>query len=77
MKNYTYYLFLVLLFSGCLNERKVKRGVIKEKFITYSRSGKPNFYLVTKEGVYKVCDGQYASSDTGDVFYENQFYWDH
>ena len=49
----------------------------KEKFITSDRSGNPRYFVITDSGSYCLSPDEYASLDTGEVYYEKDFYLVH
>lgn len=68
---------LALVLTSCLGMKKKNVGVIKEKFVTFSREGTPKYFVVTDKDSYQVDSKTYAESDTGEVHMEPDFYWEH
>lgn len=70
-------LIIVLSLTSCLGMKEKNVGEVKEKFITSDRSGNPRYFVITDSGSYCLSPEEYASLDTGEVYYEKDFYLEH
>lgn len=65
-------LFLVVVLSSCHGEYKnFDRGPIKEKFITWTKYGEPEYHFITDKHVYEVTPDEYAQHQVGQHYFES------
>lgn len=65
-------LFLVISLTACSGSwKKFDRGVIKEKFITSTKYGDPEYHLITENHVYDVSGDEYAQNQVGEHYFES------
>jgi hypothetical protein len=62
----------ILVLSSCNGYyKKYDRGEIKEKFITSTKYGEPEYHLITENHVYEVTGDEYAQNQIGEHYMEN------
>lgn len=65
-------LVLALSLTACSGRwKKFDRGVIKEKFITSTKYGDPEYHLITENHVYDVSGDEYAQNQVGEHYVES------
>ncbi len=65
------FILLILSVTACSCERKkFDRGVIKEKFITSTKYGEPEYHFITDKHVHDVTGDEYAQHQVGDHYVE-------
>lgn len=70
-------ILIALSLTSCLGMKEKNVGKVKEKFITSDREGDPRYFIITDSGSYCLSSEEYASLDTGEVYYEKDFYLEH
>lgn len=64
----------ILILASCGGTyKKFDRGVIKEKFITSTKMGDPEYHIVTENHVYHVTGDQYAQNELGEHFIQELY----
>jgi hypothetical protein len=69
--------FSIFALISCeVKHKKVDRGIVKEKFITSTKYGEPEYHIITENHVYDVTGDEYAQNQVGERFVENVVYFE-
>jgi hypothetical protein len=64
----------ILVLASCNGSyKKIDRGIIKEKFITSTKYGDPEYHIITENHVYNVTGDEYAQNQVGDRFIDETY----